>query len=98
MIEDLLPSNIEKLRELYRTVYAERPVLLIALEDVLDGLKEVWGNQGTFKKTADRLNEEVLPLLLEVADILLSGPSRDEEAIAHVVQEWRRIASTLEHP
>ena len=98
MIEDLLPPNIEKLRALYRTVYADRPVLLIALEDVLNDLKDVWGNQGTYKATADRLNQEVLPLLLEVADMPLTGPSRDEETIAQIVLEWRRIASTLEHP
>lgn len=95
MVSDLLPRSVETLREFFRSAYRDRPVILLALEYVLDGIKDRWGNQGLPSSTAERLNREVLPLLLAVMDV---APEDLEQQVSLVLTEWRRIAPTLDLP
>jgi hypothetical protein len=86
------------LRELFETIYQDRLLLREPILQILGDLDEVWGDQGTYKETAERLDREVLPLLKLAADMPVDPPSNSEMTIAHVVEEWRRIADTLKHP
>src|SRR4051794_26331156 len=99
MIESLLPDNIKTLRTLFQTVYADRPVILLALEKLLDDLTdELWDGQGTVTRNVTRLDAQLLPELLAVADLPRDGASATEAKVALLWDKWRALADTLEHP
>ena len=93
-----LPADLDRLRELLEARYRHRPVLQMALSAVLDEIAEEFGEQGTYRHTAERIDRELGPALTAALEAEVGAASPEEEAVARVLAEWRRIGPTLEHP
>jgi hypothetical protein len=97
-IENLNPDSLATLRELYRTAFAKRPVLRAALMQILDGIEGCWRDGDAIRaETAELIDDTLLSLLCELGDTPISGPSPEEDLVAHALDEWRRIIPDLRH-
>ena len=98
MVDNLLPESTQKLRERFKSRFAERPLLLHVLEGILNDVDELWGEQGIRPEAAKSLDSQLLPVLLEVANVPSVGPASPAEGlVAQALEEWRRLDSTLEY-
>src|SRR4051812_43305583 len=91
-----LPRDLDRLRGLLEARYGRRPVLLRTLNAVLDDIAEDFGEPGTYRHTAERVDRELGPALTAALDVEVGAASPEEEAVAHVLAEWCRIGPTLE--
>ena len=93
-----LPGDLDRLRELLEAHYRHRPVLHRALAAVLDEIVAEFGEQGTYRHTAERIDRELGRALIAALEAEVGAASPEEEAVAHVLTEWHRIGPTLDHP
>ena len=93
-----LPRDLDRLRELLEARNRHRPVLHRTLNAVLDDIVEEFGEQGTYRHTAERIDRELGPVLIAALEAEVGAASPEEEAVAHVLAEWQCIGPTLEHP
>ena len=93
-----LPRDLDRLRELLEAHYRHRPVLLNALDAVFDDIVAEFGEQGTHRHTAEHIDRELGPALIAALEAQVGAASPEEEAVAHVLSEWRRIGPTLDRP
>jgi hypothetical protein len=93
-----IPQDLDRLRELCRSQYGRRPVLLRSLMAVIDEVEAEFGEQGTPRHSAELMDRVLGPAFTAALEAAVGAASPEEEAVARVLAEWHRIGPTLDRP